>query len=299
MATENSFTIYLEPVEEDGSGQLRIGNLPIGDPGRFERMHMHERTDVVPLIADLTEVVHGKLSGSGEPATLVVMDFWFLSSEKSRRFTKATIDVSFRDADATPEKGPWVIGLDPVGKWQAQPSEKHVEMTRSANASAQAGSGPASMGAGVACDYKTSQNEADQITVNGMKLFDGTPIGHKRKVRWVLTENRSQSSGLPSQFRTFILVQRCDNEQFTAVVDIDAHVNLSASVLRMFGRKPKDDPIIFEPDPEVRKERKLTWAKEAGIDPEKLGEGTIAKQSFIVYANIKDTPAAAAATATK
>jgi len=292
MENENSFTIYLEPVDEDGDGQLRIGNLPVGDPGRFERLHMHERADVVPVLADLTEVVHGKLSGSGEPATLIVMDFWFLGSEKSRRFTKATINVSFRDADATPEKGPWVIGLDPVGKWQAKPSKKHVEMKRSSNANAQAGFGPASLGAGVACDCTTSQDEDDQITINGMKLFDGTPMGHKRKVRWTLTENKSQSSGLPSQFRTFILVQRRDDEQFTAVVDIDAHVNLSAGVLRMFGKKPKDAPIIFEPDPDVPKERKLTWAKEAGIDPDKLGEGMIAKKSLIVYANLKDASTA-------
>ena len=200
--------------------------------------------------------------------------------------------MAFRDANTTPEKGPWVVGFDPVGKWQLKPTEKHVEMKRLVNASGQAGGGPGSLSVGVACEYTESQNEEDQITINGMKLYDGRPIGHKRKVRWSLIENESQRSGLPSQLRTLILLQRLDDEQFTAVVEIDAHVNLSASLLRMFGKKPADDPIIFEPNPEVPKERKLAWAKEAGIDPESLEGGNLAKHSLIVYANGKGEPPA-------
>lgn len=76
MANKDSFSIFLQPVDDDGGGQLRVSNLPIGDPGRVERAYMHERTDVMPVQGDLTEVVHGRLSESGEPATLIVMDFW-------------------------------------------------------------------------------------------------------------------------------------------------------------------------------------------------------------------------------
>lgn len=75
MASGNALCLFLEPYQEE-EGHLRVENLPPGDPGRFERPRMSEREDVVPVLADLTEVVHGTLSESGSPATLVVMDFW-------------------------------------------------------------------------------------------------------------------------------------------------------------------------------------------------------------------------------
>ena len=74
MASGDSFCFFL--AEEDAAGRLRVENLPDGDPGRYERERISERDDIVPVLADLTEVVHGTLSENGPPATLIVMDFW-------------------------------------------------------------------------------------------------------------------------------------------------------------------------------------------------------------------------------
>ncbi|OAP55573.1 hypothetical protein AYL99_10546 [Fonsecaea erecta] len=96
-------------------------------------------------------------------------------------------------------------------------------------------------------------------------------------------ENKSRGSDLPSLFQTFILVQRRDDEQFTAGVDIDTHVNFGASVPRIPGKRPGDDPVIFELDPDASKEMKLKWTKEAGIDPDSLRIGMLANQYRIVH----------------
>ena len=194
----------------------------------------------------------------------------FMTSAKDQRFTKAVVDVAFRDENAYAGDGPWVVGVSPIGKWAIKPTQKHVEMKRSVNASGQAGFVPGSLSLGMAFERTISQDEEDQIIINGMKLFDGRPVGQKRQVRWTLLENKTQKSGIPSQLRTLILVQRKNNAKFTAVVEIETRVDFKSSILRMLGKKPQDEPIIFEPNPEVPRSRKLKWAKEHLVDADNL-----------------------------
>lgn len=152
------------------------------------------------------------------------------------------------------------------------------------NADVHAGFGPAVATLGFVCDRQVSYKETDRATLIGMKLYDGAQKGKERRVRWVITENQSTKDGIPSQLRTLVLIERKDYEQFTAVVQIDTKVNFAARLLRMLRKNPEDDPIIFEPNPDVPKERKLRWAKEQSIDAANLEAVKLAKYQLMVYA---------------
>lgn len=72
MAEGTFFTITLEEAGEPG-GELRVKNL---GGTEVQRKHIIDRSDLMVVQADLTEVVHGNLSENGPRSTLVVIDFY-------------------------------------------------------------------------------------------------------------------------------------------------------------------------------------------------------------------------------
>ena len=168
-----------------------------------------------------------------------------------------------------------------------RPTNKHVELKRSAQASAQGGGGPASISAGFAWERTASQDEQDQTTVSGMIRYEGRPGGEKNAARWILMENKSQKNGIPSFLRTSILLQRENSEKFTAVVKIGTEVDFKSSLKSLFGRKDKDDPVIFDPNPEA-KHRKSTLAKDGSIKADDLESTDLDDFSVVLNTTLRN-----------
>lgn len=166
-------------------------------------------------------------------------------------------------------------------------TSRHVELKRSAQASAQGGGGPASVTGGFAVETTVSQDKQDQTTMNGTIRYEGRPGGGKNAARWVLMENNSQKSGIPSFLRTLILLQREDSKKFTAVVKIATQVDFKAALKSLFGKKDKDDPVHFDPNPEAQP-RKSTWAKENQIAPDDLESTNLDKFSIILNTTVRN-----------
>lgn len=77
MSDTSLFEIDLVPIGEEG-GELRVKNR---DGYEVQRQHIVDRSTSMIVQADLVDVVHGKLSDDGDPATLVVLDFTGMSSD--------------------------------------------------------------------------------------------------------------------------------------------------------------------------------------------------------------------------
>ena len=68
---------------------------------------------------------------------------------------------------------------------------------------------------------------------------------------FALSENASQSYGIPNKFTACILLQRPDNSDFMCDPYITVTTDFSTTVASLFSTRPPDDPIIFsvEEDP--------------------------------------------------
>jgi hypothetical protein len=168
-----------------------------------------------------------------------------------------------------------------------RPTSRHVELKRSAQASAQGGGGPASVSAGFAWETTVSQDKQDQTTLHGIVRYEGRPGGGKNAARWTMMENGSQQSGIPAFLRSLILLKREDSKKFTATVTIDTTVDFKSSLTRLFGKKEKDDPVIFDPDPKAQP-RKSTWAKDNLIAVDNLQSTNLDKFSVILNTTMRN-----------
>jgi len=66
-----------------------------------------------------------------------------------------------------------------------------------------------------------------------------------------------------------ILLRRETSNKFTAVVKIVVKADFKSALAQMIGKKDKDDPVIFDPNPSAQP-RKLKWAKTNKIVPDEL-----------------------------
>jgi hypothetical protein len=247
MSLDSTFIIDLNPAGDGGA--FRIKNAP----GEITRDHIIDRGQDLVVQANIVEVIHGKLQPNGDPATLIVTEFFFVSTKPGRRFTSAIITYRFTSVDSA-GVGPDVIDIAPKGHFSMHQTKKHVESGRSAQLSLQGPAGPVNPGVTFAMDLKQSYDTKDQITLSGTMRIEGREFGGKDTARWALMENGVQKSGIPTEVRTAILLKRRHDEaekRFHAVVEVAAGVDLVSSLgnisKKVLGRIPKDDPVIFDP----------------------------------------------------
>lgn len=203
----------------------------------------------------VVQVVHGTLS-NGEPASLIVTDFRFISRARSRRFKSATINYTFKavEPDAT---GPTVIDIAPRGYVSLTPTGTMIVLPRgSSTSSSSEGSDNSARSSisGSLWERSESKMTLDQTLVAGTMRSELSKSGETDTARWMLSENESQKTGIPTLLRTAILLERKkkeENQKFLATVDIKASVDLAYSMRNavdmLIGRIAKDDPITFDP----------------------------------------------------
>ncbi|KAF2798983.1 hypothetical protein K505DRAFT_232070 [Melanomma pulvis-pyrius CBS 109.77] len=243
-----SFQVVLNP-EGDG-GHFRYENAP----GEIQRPHLVDRGNSLVIQGELVEVVHGTLSPNGDHGTIIVTDFLFLPSKNSRRFKYAAITLRFESEDPSASEVE-VIDISPKGHQSMLPTNKTVELTRSANASVTGGT-VVSAGAGLAWEPKESQDKTFETVLAGTIRLEGRAFGGKNTARWTTSENPEAESGIPTLLRTVTLLKRKEkreggNMRFKAAVEIRCKVDFVSSLGEgrnsLLGRIPKDDPVIFDP----------------------------------------------------
>jgi len=193
----------------------------------------------------------------------------FLPHENSRRILSATIDVFFGDEHGNLNEGPEVERISPHGLTALRPTTRHVESKFGVNASVQGGGGPVAASAGVAWEKTVTREEEAQTTITGISRYEKRTGGGKNAVRWRCMENKTTNTGIPSRLRSLILLTRENSEKYIAVVKIEVEADFKSAFAQMIGKKDKDDPVIFDPNPSAQP-RKLKWATANGIVADEL-----------------------------
>ncbi|PKX89476.1 uncharacterized protein P174DRAFT_507741 [Aspergillus novofumigatus IBT 16806] len=215
------FTIPLDVVQDSAGYHTR------NEPGERQRQNIiDDLCSGFLLQATLQGAVHGTLTPGGDPATLLVMQFYFQGHTAKRRFRTAEIKIRFADQESPLYADPEVMGLWPQGDFSFNPSE--VDMNDSKGGSA---------------------------TITGAPLafsWDSVEAGHN-VVRITLEENGDQKEGIIPSISTAILLKRkAADACFTAQVEVQAQADIRyATAMRirdLSGNSPVNDPVVFDPN---------------------------------------------------
>lgn len=200
----------------------------------------------------LQGVVHGTLTPGGDPATLLVLNFYFQGKSDNRRFRNAEIKVRFEDQNNPLEEDPEVLALWPEGDFTFDQSEIEVSDSKAGEATLSGGAGPLQMGLNGTLTRNVSRKRSERASVNGARRIEGRDWGTRNVVRLLLDENRDQKKGIVSSLSAAILLRRkTQDDYFIAKIEVQAQADMkyaAASKLRdLSGKTPVNDPVIFDP----------------------------------------------------
>lgn len=264
---EASVVVRLGPTGERGSGYHILN-----DPEKpYQREMAVDRHGVAEIQCRSREIVHGRLSSSDAGpdaddadayASLLVYDIHMNARKASRRIVSATVEFEFRSSEAG-ARDPEVYKIGPLGRVGVLPTQRDETTTVGGELSVSAPQLVGDVGATCKAERTVSRTTNDEARVTGFVWSDdyGRPV----TARWMLAENRSIKSGVPSFLRCAIVLTRPDNF-FECRVTIRAESDWKSSVERLFGSTPHDDPILF--DPALKPTNKL---RKAGYDTDNLG----------------------------
>lgn len=244
---ENSlFDIGLNPTGDDGSS-FRTQNDPMAP---YQRTNLTERKGAVDIRCSCLDVAHGLFNPDNveEFITLIVLKFTFDSRRRARRIAFATIALEF--ASMEPGKpGPEVFSVSPQGSMVMVQSTAQQEVKRTAGL--KLGAPPLAVveaGGELGWEKSVTMDTTDATKVTGSIDLKGRNYGPPNCASWTLLENNTTKSGVPSVMRTAILLKRQNQAKFQCTFRIHAEVDYKSSLEMMFGAKPKDDPVWFDPD---------------------------------------------------
>ncbi len=260
--------------ESDEPSTFRTQN----DPARpYQRSNVIERKGALDVRCIAIDVVHGTLEPEGEPATLLVFDFHFDPRKRARRIVEARMNFVFAGTGSTP--APAVLKMAPRGRMVVVPTQQTESSTVGVNANAGGGALGISLGTGLKWEKSVSRETNDATTVVGSVDMVGRNYGEPNGVSWALIENRSLENGVPAHLRTAVLLQREGEESaFQATVTIRVKADLRSAVERLFGKTPRDDPILYDPS-------RPPTHKLQDYDAENLGKVDLQALSAVAFDN--------------
>ncbi|KAL2065764.1 hypothetical protein VTL71DRAFT_3434 [Oculimacula yallundae] len=281
-----------ESINEEPSDELpsfEVGLFPGGDEGSsyrtqndpsapLQRSNYIERHGAVDIRCSCLDVIHGFFSADSETfATLIVLQFRFDSRKKARRLQAVNISLEFggmKQGDNAPE----VFSISPVGSLSLIPTTQHEEVSREVGLDIGGGALGATATGRVGWKKTVSRDANDQTTVTGSIDLKGRNWGKPNCASWTLQENATTKTGVPTSMRAGILLKRKDENPFQCIVKINATVDTKSSLERVFGGKPKDDPVLFDPGLDPTNNLQKYDIEELGaIDLEGLCEVTHAR----------------------
>ena len=275
MCDYNQFEIPLDLTGDESA--FRIKDTPGGEVHRSGAVE--QNVSGLVLQGNLKEVIHGTLTPHGPPATLVIIEFRFHTTQRSssvRRFRKVEIKLRFSDP-SEPEGGndPTVIKIAPDGKHGYNRTVSHKEVRHKARIGIHSGveSGNlVTLGAGYELETRSTRETTHWTTISGLIMQDQHRLwGGKNVALWCASENHNERSGVPTLIRVAVLLQRkIAQGQFLMETEISAKVDIlyqaKVTLQKLFGRLEPDDAITFDPDPKY-----AFSTQRSDLDRENLG----------------------------
>jgi len=263
------------PPEDDGRIKRRDSSSSSSRLSTRRQMLNRGRKEPSVLVS-LYKVQHGTLK-NGCPASIIVTDFQFKSTERSRIETaainynfKAKLSPTLPSAKAKPSILPpphdhdepdegdepallVVKRIAPFGYASIQSARKEpvLELAALDLATMPPGAGvPVELS--VSAGYTTSNKyviernniSAEQSTIAGTVR---SRYREKDTARWMLTEDETEERGVPNYLRTAVLVERRDKDaEFVARIEVSVTLGGMSKARRAFG-STSDDAVTFYP----------------------------------------------------
>ncbi|EEA25385.1 hypothetical protein EYB25_002649 [Talaromyces marneffei] len=266
----------MESIAED----LNIPLLPSGgdsdaiprteDPKFRKTPYQAEHGDSLLARANIVGITHGTMNPGGDPATLIVFEFRFLSMNSKRRYTDCHITIAFEDSDGDVNFCPEVYRVSPDGLFGILPTQRSREVTFGGNAGFLFGPsvGP-SANAGFLWELKQTETIIDSARLSGTRK----ELGDSDKddaVVWAMQENSRTKSGVPTFLRTAVLLRREADVPFNVSIKVRANVDFSladaaADLRSLFGKKRVERVRPVQIDASVD----LAQLKVSTLDPKK------------------------------
>jgi hypothetical protein len=181
---------------------------------------------------------------------LIVTEFRFASRDAAQRFKSATINYVFLPEDeASDEPGPEIDKIEPYGKWLMEHTEASTSMSGTSddpspspgmlNRRESISSFATTRAARVDWKFERIVDHAsateEQATLMGI-LRSGNQFDDENMATWYLEENPSTKSGIPTVFKTAVLLKRASDANFVATLDVQAEVDFRYQISAAFNR---------------------------------------------------------------
>lgn len=263
---EIEYGMSLDEVEyENSEDELNNEYEPrLKNKGKIQRVKItgFDQRQPMAVYGQRDDTIHGH-DAKKTPYTLIVFRWHLHQRELGKRFKSLRICIVFTSArkDGASRDvwyDPNVKRVSPNGTYSLMPSMMSSTAKKSIEGSL--GAGFAGADASLKLGYELSQTYETEhrITINGSEYSDtrGAEQGDPDRcnaVEWNLFENEASRSGLPTFFRTAVLLERRrgDMERFNAAftlrAQVDSVTDTMAKVKKLFGVIPRDDPVIFDP----------------------------------------------------
>ncbi|KAI1654118.1 hypothetical protein F4813DRAFT_372416 [Daldinia decipiens] len=230
-----------EAGDEDRSG-FHVFNIA---RDQYHRAEVLQRTGAIDITCNLKEVIHGAMSANSDRyATLIVME-WGFQPRGSRRISEASIELLFETA--LPDSDIEVEKVSFEDTYSLMPTIQQETITMGGEATIGVEQF-ASLGLTGKWEKTISKTSSDAITLcGGKRLINNRPPNCI--ATWKLSENQAQRTGIPASLKIAMLVSRDDEEKFFCKLAFTCKTDLKTSSRGLFKKIPKDDPIIFQPNP--------------------------------------------------
>ncbi|KAL2192492.1 hypothetical protein P885DRAFT_47559 [Corynascus similis CBS 632.67] len=233
-----------ETLSVEGSG-FHVFNTA---PDQYHRTEVLQRTGAINITCTLEKVVHGIMTNDSDRyATLAVMR-WLFQPKGSRRISEATIELLFMR-----NSGGEDVEVEKVSfpdTYSLMPAVQEESVTKSGEGTVGVDQF-ASLSATGKWEKTVTRTTSHAITLTGGKhLVNNLPPN--RIATWTLSEDPTLRAGIPASLKVAVLVSREDQEPFSCHLSFTCKTDWATTAQSFFKKIPKDDPIIFQPNPHDR-----------------------------------------------
>ncbi|KAG5801725.1 hypothetical protein H9Q74_013687 [Fusarium xylarioides] len=261
------------PMLESGTDEakLHIRNNP---KDKLQRTQVIQRTGHgVDIRCNLIDIIHGAMSEDSEYwATILVFLFRFDPQKRSRRITKATIELIF-DSDSVGSEMPIVDAISFDGHYSFLPTIQSETTTTGAEGGIGASYG-IDLQASMKWEKQISREISDAASISGGKLVISS-IPPDRKAKWTLLENDTIKAGIPASVQVAVRIKKRDEAIFTCLPVLKCTADKWTTLQDFFGGLPVDDPVFLDPKKKPTNKLMIYSTEELGsIDLDQLSDVT-------------------------
>ena len=248
-----------ECVFAEDLAPTQLSVYPEGQPAAFhtqndprqpyQRDNIIERKGRVDVRCEHKDIIHGYFSNeSGEPCSLIVLEFRFSPNGVARRIREARVFIKF--AALSPQRGepdPEVAAIYPDGTFRVEPTQQHETVAQGGGIRLTGGVTGAEIGGELKTEKTSERDVSGATTVKGSIDLRGRNWGEKNSASWTLLENATAKTGVVTSMQAANLLKRGDLEHFKATITIKITADVWTEVGSVFRTDPKDDDVWYDP----------------------------------------------------